>query len=124
MVHKGLIIWQVKDRDILSDNERRSQLPIRTLHDFLLEIDEEWGRFRRGSLLTMIITILLFLLFIPRYFVLTLISRDRFDTFIALAIIVVLFYSIYLAFRQYRFYQRWERRIGLLLHLEEQLLKE
>jgi amino acid permease len=124
MVHKGLIIWQVKDRDILSDNERRSQLPIRTLHDFLLEIDEEWGRFRRGSLLTMIITILLFLLFIPRYFVLTLISRDRFDTFIALAIIVVLCYSIYLAFRQYRFYQRWERRIGLLLHLEEQLLKE
>lgn len=124
MVHKGLIIWQVKDRDILSDNERRRQLPIRTLHDFLLEIDEEWSRFRRGSLLTMIITILLFLLFIPRYFFMTLISRDRFDTFIALAIIVVLFYSIYLAFRQYRFYQRWERRIGLLLHLEEQLLKE
>ena len=124
MVRKGLIIWQMKDRDILSDNERRRQLPVRTLHDFLLEIDEEWSRFRRGSLLTMIITILLFLLFIPRYFVLTLISRDRFDTFIALAIIVALFYSIYLAFRQYRFYQRWERRIGLLLHLEEQLLKE
>jgi cation transport ATPase len=109
-------------RIILSDNNHRRQLPIRTLHDFLLEISEEWGRFRRGSLLTMIVTILLFLLFIPRYFVFTLISRDRFDTVIAVAIIIALFYSVYLAFRQYRFYQRWERRIGLLLHLEEQLL--
>jgi hypothetical protein len=54
----------------------------------------------------MIITILLFLLFIPRY------------------IIIALFYSVYLAFRQYRFYQRWERRIALLLHLEEELLDQ
>lgn len=54
----------------------------------------------------------------------TLSSRDRFDTVIAVAIIVGLFYSVYLAFRQYRFYQRWERRIGLLLHLEKQLLDE
>jgi hypothetical protein len=72
----------------------------------------------------MIITILLFLLFIPRYFVLTLVSPNRFDTIIAVAIIIALFYSVYLAFRQYRFYQRWERRIGLLLHLEERLLDE
>ena len=108
----------------MSATDRRRQLPIRTLHDFLFEISEEWDRFRRGSLLTMIVTMLLFLLFIPRYFVLTLISRDRFDTVIAVAIIIALFYSVYLAFRQYRFYQRWERRIELLLHLETQLLDE
>ena len=84
----------------MGDTDRRRQLPIRTLHDFLWEINEEWSRFRRGSLLTMIITVLLFLLFIPRYFVLTLISRNRFDTVIAVAIIIVLFYSVYLAFRQ------------------------
>jgi cell division protein FtsW (lipid II flippase) len=114
----------VNERYSLSNNDHRHQLPIRTLHDFLFEISEEWGRFRRGSLLTMIVTMLLFLLFIPRYFVLTLISRDRFDTVIAVAIIIALLYSVYLAFCQYRFYQRWERRIGLLLHLEAQLLDE
>lgn len=108
----------------MSENDRRRQLPIRTLHDFLLEINNEWSRFRRGSLLTIIITILLFFLFIPRYFVQTLISRDRFDTVIAVGIIIALFYSVYLAFRQYRFYQRWERRIALLLHLEEELLDQ
>jgi len=44
--------------------------------------------------------------------------------FIAVGIIIALFYSVYLAFRQYRFYQRWERRIALLLHLEEELLDQ
>lgn len=70
----------------------------RTLDYFLLEISEERGRFRQSSLLTMITTILLFLLFIPRYFLFTLISRDRFDTMIPVTIVVTLYYSVYLVF--------------------------
>ena len=100
-----------------------SNLPVRTLHDFLIEIDNEWSRFRTGSLLTMVTIIVLFLLFIPRYFLLTLISRGRFDTLIAIGIIIALIYNVYLAYRQYRFYQKWEKRIGLLLHIEEKLME-
>jgi hypothetical protein len=29
---------------------------------------------------------------------------------------------MYLAYRQHAFYQRWEKRIELMLHLEEELL--
>jgi hypothetical protein len=37
---------------------------------------------------------------------------------------VFLAYSIYAMYSQYRFFNRWERRIGLLLHMEEKLLAE
>jgi hypothetical protein len=37
---------------------------------------------------------------------------------------VLLAYSIYAMYSQYRFLNKWERRIGLLLHMEEQLLSE
>jgi len=33
-------------------------------------------------------------------------------------------YSIYAMYRQYRFFNKWERRIGVLLQLEEQMLTE
>ncbi len=36
--------------------------------------------------------------------------------------VVFLGYSIYALYSQYRFFNKWERRIGLLLHLEEQIL--
>jgi amino acid permease len=106
----------------LSDDRKTRTLPVRTLHEFLMAISDEWTRFRNGSLLSIITTILLFVLFIPRYFLLTLRQSGRFDTLIALGIISILLYNVYLSYRQHQFYQRWEKRIGLLLHLEEELL--
>lgn len=102
--------------------DQRQNLPIQTLHDFLFQINNEWNRLRNGSLLSIVTTIMLFILFMPRYFLLTLRQRGVFDTIIALGIISVLIYNVYLAYRQFRFYQRWERRLGLLLHIEEELL--
>jgi hypothetical protein len=37
---------------------------------------------------------------------------------------IILAYSVYAMYAQYRFLNRWERRIGLLLHMEEQMLAE
>jgi len=105
----------------MGDNDRRD-LPIRSLHDFLTEIEEEWGRFKNGSLLSIIMTILLMLMFLPRYFILTIRQPGFFDTVIALGIIVTLLYTIYLSYRQHVFYTKWEKRIALLLHLEEELM--
>lgn len=99
-------------------------LPIRTLHDFLLEINKEWNRFRTGSLLNIITTIILFALFIPTSFIISLRRAGPFDTLLLIGIIIALVYNTYLAYRQYKFYQKWERRLGLLLHLEEQILDE
>ena len=95
---------------------------MRVLHDFLFEIDAEWGSFRTGSLLSMVTTFLLFVLFIPRYFLVTIRNPGIVDTLTALGIIAALAYSVYLSYRQHKFYRRWEKRMGLLLHLEEELL--
>ena len=37
---------------------------------------------------------------------------------------IFLAYSIYAMYSQYRFLSKWERRIGLLRHMEDELLLE
>jgi len=108
----------------MSKVRKPGELPIRTLHDFLLEINNEWNRFRTGRLLNIVTTIILFALFIPTSFIISLRRAGPFDTLLLLGIIAALTYNTYLAYRQYKFYQKWERRMGLLLHIEEQILNE
>lgn len=107
------------------DEEREERrLPLRTLHDFLFEIEREWGKFRTGSMLSIVSSLLIFLVFLPRFFLVTLRRGGPFDKMFAVAIIAALLYNMYLAYGQHRFYSRWEKRLGLLLHLEEEILRE
>ena len=94
--------------------EKDRKLPLRSLHDFLFEIDNEWNRFKTGSMLSFIISLLLFILSL----------RQTFQTqkLFSLLFTVLLLYTTYSSWRQYSFYRKWERRMGLLLHLEEELL--
>jgi hypothetical protein len=106
------------------NNKKDRHLPLRTLHEFLYEISSEWDRFRTGSLLSIITTLILFFLFIPRYFLITLRRGGPFDTIIVVCIIITFFYSIYLSYKQHEFYKKWEKRMGLLIHMEEEILGE
>jgi hypothetical protein len=45
-----------------------------------------------------------------------------FDFLLLLVAGFLLGYSIYEVYSQYRFFNRWERRTGLLLYLEEEML--
>ena len=108
----------------MDESREEKQLPLKTLHEFLFELDREWSSFRTGSLISMVTLMALFLLFIPRYFVLTLKQPGSLDTLIAIGIITALVYSIFLQYRQHQFYSRWERRMGILLQMEEELLGE
>jgi len=114
----------IEKKEAMNKVMKPEELPIRTLHDFLLEINNEWNQFRKGSLLNILTTIILFALFIPTSFIISLRRAGPFDTLLLLGIMVALIYNTYLAYRQYKFYQKWERRLGLLLHLEEQILDE
>jgi hypothetical protein len=96
----------------MEKNDRK--LPLRSLHDFLFEIDNEWNRFRTGSMLSFIISLLLFLLSLRQ----TLQTQKLFS----LLFTVLLIYTTYSSWRQFTFYRKWEKRIGLILHLEEELL--
>jgi hypothetical protein len=115
----------VKEADAMEEKQREeAKLPLRSIHDFLFEIDSEWGSFRTGSLLSLVTTVLLFIVFLPRYFLVTLKQGGPLDKLVAVAIAGLLLYSAYTSWRQHKFYQRWEKRLGLLLHLERELLGE
>jgi hypothetical protein len=106
----------------LSEDRKERPLPVRTLHEFLFEINSEWDRFRTGSLLSIVTTLILFLIFIPRFLLITLRRGGPFDKITIIGIIVALIYNMYLSYRQHNFYRKWEKRMGLLLHMEEEIL--
>jgi hypothetical protein len=96
--------------------------PVKSLHDFLYELDREWSKFRNGTLIGLVSSGFLFVVVLW----LILIIR-RLDLGLAAFLFLVvagafLGYSIYAMYAQYRFFNKWERRIGLLLHLEEEVL--
>ena len=107
----------------MEEGKRESTLPLRTFHNFFFEINEEWDKFRRGSMWNIMTTILIIVLFIPRYLLATLRTPNRIDTLVALVIVAALLYNIYLSYKHHSFYSRWEKRLGLLLHIEEQILE-
>ena len=100
------------------------QYPVRSLHDFLSELDKEWTKFRNGTLIGLASSGILFIV------VVWLLLRTRHFGLGPLDFVLLIFagiflgYSIYAMYSQYRFFNRWERRVGLLLHMEEQILSE
>lgn len=108
----------------VDESRKEPRLPLRTLHEFLFEIDREWDKFRTGSMVSIVTSFLLFVLFLPRFFWVTLRRGGPFDKLFALVIIAALLYNVYLSYSQHKFYRRWEKRLGLLLHLEKEILEE
>jgi flagellar motor component MotA len=101
--------------------ERR--YPLRSLHDFLYELDKEWDRFRTGSLIGVIVSFALLLFSFMRLLA-ALRNRAVFDLIFMIIIIGALVYTVSALLAQHRFFKKWERRIGLLLHMEEKILSE
>ena len=106
------------------DTSDNKSYPIKSLHDFLFELDQEWTKFRNGTLFALVSSGFLFIIVIwlilrTRHFGLNLID---FIFFIAAAIISA--YTIYAMYSQYRFLNRWERRLGVLVQVEEQMFSE
>lgn len=107
----------------MTEEERERPYPLKSLHDFLFELDREWGKFRIGSLIGVIVSGVLLVSLIFR--VLVAAFKHQVVNFVfSIIITAVLVYSVYTLFVQYKFFSKWERRIGLLLHLEEKLMSE
>jgi hypothetical protein len=104
------------------DEGREKRLPIRGLHEFLFEINREWDQFRTGSLVTMILSGVLIVILLPRLLVFQWRRGEIIETLFQLGIIIVLAYNLYVGYKQHDFYKKWEKRIGLLIHTEEELL--
>lgn len=104
-------------------DKQEKQYPLRSLHDFLDELNTEWDRFRTGSLIGVIISAALLLFSLTRLLV-ALRTRAYFELLFMLAVAVALVYTVSALLAQHRFFKKWERRIGLLLHMEEKILNE
>ena len=111
-----------KEGKEMGEEKTEKPYPVKSLHDFLFELDREWSKFRNGTLLGLVssgflFAVVLWLMLIIRRLDLGL------GAFLFLVVAgVFLGYSIYAMYSQYRFFNKWERRIGLLLHLEEEIL--
>lgn len=97
--------------------------PVRSLHDFLFELDREWSKFRTGSFIGMIASGALLVFSVLRLLV-AIRQRAIVDFIFMIIIVAFLIYSTHALLAQHRFFKRWERRVGLLLHLEEKLIGE
>ena len=114
----------------MSKKEDGKILPLKSIHDFLMELDMEWSKFRRVALIGIATSaILLFFLVLRFLSVLVRIRRSGFldvldEFFFYILVGFFVLYEIVLLIRQYKFFGRWERRMGLLLHLEETQMKK
>jgi hypothetical protein len=108
----------------MSDEKNGKVYPVKSLHEFLYELDREWSKFRNGTLISLISSGVFFLIVVWLLLRIRHLGLGFVDFVLLLFAGVFLGYSIYAMYSQYRFFNRWERRIGLLLHMEEELLAE
>jgi hypothetical protein len=114
----------VKEK-IMTEKETENAYPVKTLHEFLSELNREWSRFKRGSLISIFISTMLLIAFVS---VFTRLLGSGFveitDVIFAILLMAFLLYSIRLMIVQYRFFRKWEYRMTRLFNLEEKLMPE
>jgi len=106
----------------MTEENKDKKLPVRTLHEFLFEISQEWDRFRTGGLFNMVLSGLIVIILIPRLIAFSFRRGDLIESLVTLGITIACSYNIYISWRQHDFYKKWEKKIGLLIKLEEDLL--
>ena len=103
--------------------KHETRYPLRSLHDFLYELDKEWDRFRTGSLIGVIVTFILLLASVFLMFGAAMQGQIG-GAILMIVIVVALIYTVSALFAQHKFFKKWERRIGILIHMEEQIINE
>ena len=116
----------------MNKKEESEYYPLKSLHNFLGELDREWNKFRTASLIGIVSSGLLVVFLAMR--ILGLLYRIRMgelgriealsEFFFLVLIVVFVIYEIYLLLGQHKFFARWERRVGLLMHMEEKLMEK
>ena len=106
----------------MAEEKGEKPYPLKSIHDFLFELSREWDKFRSGSLIGVITSGALLVFFVSRFLLLAIRQRNPVDFIFIIIIAAFLIYSTHALYAQYRFFKKWERRIGLLIHLEEELI--
>jgi uncharacterized membrane protein YbhN (UPF0104 family) len=94
------------------------------MHEFLYQVEHETNRFKRGAVISILISaVMLVLLAFVSY---ELAPRGFTVSGIILEVVLAgfLVYCIYLMSFQYRFFRKWENRLNRLSTLEEKLMAD
>ncbi|MGD6850655.1 MAG: hypothetical protein ACQCN6_01180 [Candidatus Bathyarchaeia archaeon] len=98
--------------------------PVRTMHEFLYQVEKETNRFKRGAIISILISALMLVVLVTVAYI-TMQRAFAVSGIILLAVLAgVLVYSIYLMAFQYRFFRTWENRLNRLNMLEAKLMPE
>jgi len=109
----------------MTKQEYEKTYPVKTVHEFLSEIDHEWGRFKRGAIISAFISIMLILALVSASIIaLRRGLGDVGDTIFIGLLLAFLVYNVYLMIGQFRFFRKWEKRMTRLATLEEKLMPE
>ncbi len=108
----------------MTEKENKEVYPVRTMHEFLYQVEHETNRFKRGAVISILISVFMLVLIavvsyalIPRGFAVS-------GVILIAVLASLLVYSIYLMSFQYRFFRRWEKRLNQLNELEAKLMPE
>src|SRR3989339_849956 len=108
----------------MSEQENEKAYPIRTLHEFLTELNREWRRFKRGTLMSIFILGVMLIAFVPIFLRSVRLGLGFGEVVFAIFLAAFLIYSIRVMIIQYRFFRKWGHRMEQLTHIEEKLLEE
>jgi hypothetical protein len=108
----------------MSEKEPPKVYPVKTLHDFLSEINKEWRRFKRGTLASLVFLSIMLATFVPLFIRAIRFEWDLFAYVFLIGLAAFLVYSIRIMVIQYRFFRNWEHRLEQIVSLEEKLMSE
>ncbi len=108
----------------MTENETEKAYPVKTTHEFLAEINHEWGRFKRGAIFSTIVSSVLLVGFVLVFLRIAKNSFEVSDLILVALLVGFLVYTIYLMAGQYRFFRKWEGRMTRIFSYEEKLLSD
>jgi hypothetical protein len=111
-------------RKAMTNKDNEEVYPLRTMHEFLYQVERETNRFKRGAVISILLSaIMLTALGFVSYATM---SRGVVASGVILLVVLagVLVYCIYLMTFQYRFFRKWENRLNRLSTLEAKLMPE
>ncbi len=106
----------------MSEEAPEKIYPVKTLHEFLFELNREWRRFKRGALMSLFVLCLLLAAFVPLLFRTIRSGLDVLDVIFLGALAVFLIYDVRIMVTQYRFFKKWGHRMEQLVSFEEKLM--
>lgn len=108
----------------MTEKDNEEVYPVRTMHEFLYQVERETNRFKRGAVISIMISALMLIVLVAVAYI-TMQRAFAPSGIILLAVLAgVLVYSIYLMTFQYRFFRKWENRLNRLNTLEAKLMPE